>query len=120
MSVYTIHYAYTKPPLSLNQRQEWYVKSKLTRMLRDATRIKSRDIPPLGRCRVTLTWFVVTKHRRDVDNIIPTLKAICDGLVDGDVVEDDTPEFMEKLMPQIVQIPASAGPARFELRIEKI
>jgi crossover junction endodeoxyribonuclease RusA len=120
VTVYTIHYPFTSPPLHGNQRIHYMAKARETRKLRDLTRVKARDIPPLGYCKVSLTWFVVINRRRDVENITPTLKAMCDGLVDADVVDDDTPEFMAKPMPEIVLIPASAGPARFELRIEKI
>jgi crossover junction endodeoxyribonuclease RusA len=35
---------------------------------------------------VPLTWFANTRHRRDADNVVPTLKAACDGLVDAGVV----------------------------------
>jgi crossover junction endodeoxyribonuclease RusA len=120
VTVYTIHFPYTSPPLTLNQRLNRYAKASTTRQLRDLTRIKARDIPPLGHCMVLLTWFVTDKTRRDVDNIVATLKVMCDGLVDADVVEDDTPYFMKKLMPEIVLIPKTDGPARLELRIEKI
>lgn len=33
------------------------------------------------------------------DNLVPTLKAAADGLVDAGVVRDDTPDLMTKVMP---------------------
>lgn len=62
---------------------------------------RATHIPELGRCRVRLTWFVNTRYRRDADNIVSTLKAACDGLVDAGIVPDDTPGLMAKLMPVI-------------------
>lgn len=48
------------------------------------------------------------KRRRDADNIVPTLKPLCDALAKGTVkhpgygiVEDDTPDQMIKKMPVI-------------------
>ena len=82
--------------------------------------VAAHRIPPLGRCEVTLTWFVVTKARRDDENPVPSLKAWCDGLVDAGVVEDDTSEFMVKNMPIIQWIDKKTDVAHMELRIEKI
>lgn len=68
---------------------------------------------PLGldRVRVQLVWYVPDRRRRDVDNLWMTLKALADGLTadggkggeyDWPVVEDDTPDQMEKPAPRIV------------------
>lgn len=114
----TLHFAYASPPLHANQRLHWAQKKNLTKRVRAETAIKARDaqIPALGTCTVTLTWHVNTTHRRDADNIVPTLKAMCDGLVDAGVVEDDTPNFMHKIMPIIAYEKGCV--ARMELRIE--
>lgn len=71
---------------------------------------RKANIPPLTKCRVQLTWYVPDKIRRDVDNLAWTLKPLCDALagtkpMDWKIVDDDTPEFMEKLMPDIVYRP---------------
>ena len=47
-------------------------------------------------------WIVTDARKRDEDNVVPTLKALCDGLVDAGVVADDTPRYMVKHMPKIV------------------
>lgn len=44
---------------------------------------------------------VADRRKRDEDNVVPTLKALCDGLVDAKVVKDDTPQYMVKNMPVI-------------------
>lgn len=65
----------------------------------------------LTRIRVQLVWYVSDRRRRDTDNLWMLLKSVCDAMTpagkqgqptDWPVVEDDTPEFMEKPEPQIV------------------
>ena len=106
---------YPRPPLTANQRLHWRRKADLTRAIRTATALLARRIPALKDCDVTLTWFVTDHIRRDADNLVPTLKAMCDGLVDADVAPDDTPELMTKHMPAIVYDPA--GVARMVLTV---
>lgn len=118
--IYTLVFQYERPPLTANQRLQWYVKARLTKQVRGETMEKADHIGHLGKCRVSLTWHVTDRRRRDVDNIVPTLKAMCDGLVDAGVVEDDEPQFMEKVMPAIELIPKEFGPAYMTLKVEKI
>jgi hypothetical protein len=71
---------------------------------------KAAKIPRMDRCRVLLTWHVGDLIARDVDNLVWSLKPICDALSsdkkpsDHRVVRDDTPAFMEKPMPAIVYV----------------
>jgi crossover junction endodeoxyribonuclease RusA len=120
VTVYKVAFQYPSPPLTSNQRLHWRQKATLTAAIRTTTRFYARDIPPLGKCSVGLTWYVTDKRRRDADNVVPTLKAMCDGLVDALVVVDDTPDLMTKFMPEIVRMPKEDGPAFMELRIEKL
>src|SRR5690554_5471579 len=113
----TIRFAYATPPLTANQRMHWRQKAEITKTVRAVTALKAARIPALGKCRVTLTWVVTTKRRRDADNIVPTLKAMCDGLVDAGIVADDTPDLMEKVMPVIYY--TTPGLACMTLRIEQ-
>jgi crossover junction endodeoxyribonuclease RusA len=103
--IFTLRYDYTRPPLTMNQRIHWRTRAKLTKDIRVATCVLARRIPDLGRCTVALTWYVTDRRVRDADNLVPTLKAMCDGLVDAGVARDDRPEYMHKLMPEIVLIP---------------
>ena len=118
--VATIFFPYPSPPITANQRLHWRAKARLTKEVRTLAAHRASGVYPMGKCRVTLTWIVTTSHRRDADNVVPTLKAMCDGLVDAGVVTDDTPDLMEKLMPVIVKVPKDQGPARMELRVERI
>ncbi len=57
------------------------------------------DTIPWKKARVTPVLFHKTKRRRDSDNAIAMLKPIYDGIVDAGVVQDDTPEYMERAEP---------------------
>lgn len=91
--------------MTLNQRMHWAVKARLTKDVRLIAKVKARGIPDLERCSVELVWFVTDKRRRDADNPVLTLKALCDGLVDAEIVPDDTPEYMTKLPVRIEYVP---------------
>jgi len=102
MSDHVLFFGWQTPPLTENQRwSHWSRKAEVVRDVRATTRLWGRSLRDSGRVEVTLTWVVADRRRRDADNIIPTLKALCDGLVDAGVVKDDTPEFMVKHMPII-------------------
>jgi len=107
-----------RPPLTSNQRMHWAHKAKITKEVRNVAFMLARDVPFLACIEVTLTWVVTSNRRRDEDNIVPTLKALCDGLVDADIVPDDTPEFMRKHMPRIRLEPGNT--AHFELTITEL
>lgn len=116
----TLVFNHRRPMLTANQRMSWQQKARVTRVVRNLASFKSREakLHQLGRCRVTLTWFVATRARRDADNIVPTLKAMCDGLVDAEVVVDDVPALMDKVMPRIVY--ELGGLPRLELLVEQL
>lgn len=117
MTTYCLDFDYPSPPLTSNQRFHWAKKKDITRNVRALTEAKAQilDIPELAHANVELHWFVNTKHRRDVDNVVPTLKAMCDGLVDAGIVPDDTPEYMTKWMP-FIHYAADSAP-RMTLRV---
>ena len=114
----TFTFPWRTPPLSANHRMHWAVKARTTRDVRSATAWACRKFPDVERIEVSLVWVVGDKRRRDVDNIVPTLKAMCDGLVDVGIVDDDIPELMFKHMPVIRY--EQGGTPRFELTIKEI
>lgn len=116
MTELTMPLSFTRPPLSMNQRMHWAQKAKLTKTIRHeaATRARAMRWGPYPHVTVTLHYRPRDKRRRDADNIVPVLKALCDGLVDAKVVTDDTPDLMTKTMPTIH--PAE-GPAAMWLTI---
>ncbi len=116
MTAYTFPWA--SPPLTSNQRMHWARKAKITAQVRDTAALACRRFGPAERVEVSLSWIVRTKHRRDADNIVPTLKALCDGLVDAGIVPDDTPEYMVKRMP-VIEYDPTAQP-RMVLHVERL
>lgn len=106
-----------RPPLSLNGREHWAVKARIAKELRLIARVKCRGIPDLGRCRVTLVWYVNDRRRRDEDNPVATLKPLADGVTDAGVVADDTHDLMQKrvLIEHVSKTVRAAGIA---LRVE--
>ncbi|WP_350347221.1 hypothetical protein ABIQ69_11330 [Agromyces sp. G08B096] len=97
----TFVFPWAKAPLSMNQRLHKMAEARIIADLRHLMHAKARHIPELDRCEVRLVWFVNTRRRRDDENIVATLKPLCDGLVDAEVVPDDTRAYMVKHMPEI-------------------
>lgn len=95
----------SKVDLSLNSRMHHMTKAKLTKEWRAWACDMAARLPYLGRVQVVMTWLVNDKRRRDEDNLVLILKAVCDGLVDAGLVYDDTHREMVKLMPRIVTVP---------------
>lgn len=101
---YTLELPYSKPPLSMNDRMHWRKKNGLTQHIRGTTAALARAAKLATGCKhvtVCLHYRPRDKRRRDADNLMPVLKAACDGLVDHGLVADDTPDLMSKLMPVI-------------------
>lgn len=97
----SVTFDWARPPLSMNYRLHRMQEAKLTATVRAAAAEAFRGFGPLSRVEVTMTWWVKDKRRRDDENPVATLKALCDGLVDAGVVPDDTHEYMVKHMPVI-------------------
>lgn len=116
----TWRFDWPKAPLSLNHRMHRMQEAGIVKRLRGDMHALARHIPELGRCEVRLVWYVTTNHRRDEENIVPVLKALCDGLVDAEIVADDVPKYMRKLMPEIVKIDKRADVAHFEFTVKEL
>lgn len=107
---------WTSPPLSLNSREHWAHKARVTQQVRTTTAWLCNGLGRANRVRVTLTYIPRDSRRRDADNLVATYKPICDGIVDAGVVTDDDPLHMVKVMPHIA--PADPNDPRMELTIE--
>lgn len=115
----TLYLPFEKPPLNANQRLHWAKKAQLTREIRDATRLLAVSAKlPKGATHLDVEMVVTpkTRARRDADNLVPTLKAACDGLVDYGIVPDDTPQWMTKHMPVIADAKPNDPGVALELR----
>lgn len=100
--VWTLQLPLTRP-LSLNDRDNRFVKARRVRELRTAVMLlaKQAGIPPCARVGAELHYAPRDDRHRDRDNLVATLKPIHDGLVDAGVVPDDTPDFVESPWPEI-------------------
>lgn len=101
---WVIRLPWTTPPLTANQRHgHWAKKAAIVRTVRGTSCVLARQhrIPSAAAIRVTLTYHPRRDGRRDAENLVDTLKALCDGLVDAGIVPDDTPDLMVKDMPHI-------------------
>lgn len=79
--------------INLNQRLHWAEKARLTRAWRNAAKqfATNADLPKgVGRVHITAHIIKSTSRQYDVHNLMPTLKACVDGLVDYGLIEDDT------------------------------
>ncbi len=82
--------AWTKPPLTGNDRGHTRY-SPFTRIKGEAqVAIRAANVDPVPGAVVTLHWLIPTKGRRDSDNLNPTLKACLDALVAEGVLPDDS------------------------------
>ena len=116
----TFRFEWTKAPLSLNYRLHRMAEAKVVKELRSMMQAKARHIPFMTRCEVSLTWYVNDRRRRDDENPVATLKALCDGLVDAEVVADDTAEFMVKHMPRIIYVNKLTDRAHFLFTVTEL
>lgn len=98
MQTWVITLPYERPPLNLNQRHHWTVRSRITKQIREqgGWLMRAAHIPPLRNATVGLNWTVPDRRRRDTDNPILTLKPLADAMVDAGILPDDTPEFVTK------------------------
>jgi len=117
--IHEIGLPFKKPPLSMNDRMHHMQRHRITQELRLVGRVKARTLPDMERCRITLVWYVNTKHRRDTINLMATLKPLVDGIVDAEVVADDDYTRVDTNV-QIVYRPKSEGLACMVLRVEEI
>lgn len=102
-----------KPLLTMNQRRHHFAVARDVKVLRQAAAflMRKHHVPRnQSHVVVSLHYTPRDNRRRDADNLVPTLKALCDGIVDAGIVADDTPTYMTKHMPVIT--PADKDPKR--------
>ncbi|MPZ66192.1 MAG: hypothetical protein GEU83_11985 [Pseudonocardiaceae bacterium] len=103
MTKHVITLEWTSPPLSLNDRHDRWTHAKIVDSIRLAAGwlAKAARLGRYTHVTVTLHYRPRDGRRRDADNLVATLKPLCDGLVDAGLVTDDDPVRMSKRMPEI-------------------
>lgn len=104
--------------LNLNQRTHWAAKAKLTKAWRGmAYAVAVCSLLPKGLDRVHIIAHITkpTARQYDVHNLMPTLKACVDGLVDYGLIPDDTNKHL--IGPDLRQ--GGKGPAAVIITISQ-
>lgn len=78
--------------LTSNQRLHWAPKGERTKALRQAARARAGwcCATQFNRAHIVVTVGWPDKRRRDVHNLMPTIKACIDGFVDAGLIPDDS------------------------------
>ncbi len=95
---FRLEYPPGTPLFNVNSREHWTKRAKITKDLRELTRVLAKDIPPMGAIRVRATFFSPDNRRRDAPNVLYfSSKACIDGLVDCHVIVDDNDNYLKSL-----------------------
>lgn len=78
-----------KTRISMNDRLHPHARANRTKWWRQAAARAGVNVPGIEWGRVVIFFRFPTNHRREVNNLMPTSKAIVDGLVDAGVFPDD-------------------------------
>lgn len=97
---WTLHLPMNRP-LSLNGREHWRVKADKTAQVRRAVIVLARveQVPRMQRASVVLHYVPRDRRRRDALNLVATLKACEDGIVDARCLPDDCEPWLTPSMP---------------------
>lgn len=97
------HYKLTIPRgemLNANDRLHWAQKAKRSRMIRNLaqahamTRLTRNPDGVLDRAHIVVYVAWPDRRRRDVHNVMPTVKAAVDGFVDAGLIPDDSDQHL--------------------------
>lgn len=101
---------------TLNTRRSKLYDGGSIKAWRDAAGWAAREakVPKLVKPVVRLHFFPGDNRHRDAVNLALVHKACVDGLVDVGVIEDDTPDHLDDMMPAIHR---GKGGRRWELHV---
>ena len=51
---------------------------------------QGRPAIPYAKAHITITWVAKDKRRRDIDNFMSSMKGYIDGLVEAELIADDS------------------------------
>jgi len=83
--------------INSNYRNGWRRAAQLTKSWRELAHwyAKAEKLPTgLARVHIEATLQFRDNRRRDVHNLMPTLKAVVDGLVDYGLIPDDSTRYL--------------------------
>jgi crossover junction endodeoxyribonuclease RusA len=85
--------------LSMNGREHWARRAKLTRLWRAAakTHAQRARLPRLDRAAITCLVHRSDRRKADAHNRAATVKCVIDGLVDAGVLDDDADAYLSQV-----------------------
>jgi crossover junction endodeoxyribonuclease RusA len=113
VSTYLVSLPWQRPPLSGNRtRGNPRARAKEVERAKGEAQwaIRAARLPKLAGAEITLCFRVADRHRRDADNLAPTLKVCQDALVAEDVLPDDSWVHVPSATCRIYP-PTTEGPA---------
>lgn len=89
------------------RRMHWRAQAARVKTWREYAYLAALEsrVPACGRIEVELIGQAPDRRIRDESNLMPTMKACVDGLVDAGVVPGDDKRYVRELMPRIVEPP---------------
>ncbi len=127
VTTYRLDLPWTKPPLSMNDRRNHFAHARIVKQIRNTVHLLAIAAHLPRDCEhvtVQLHYAPRDERRRDTDNLVATLKPMCDALAKGTtahpgygLVEDDTPMWMSKPEP-IIHPKTGTGVGEMWLEIE--
>ena len=98
--------------LTANQRLHHHQRAKVVKILRRAAAMAaaSQGAAKLGRAHIVVHVAWPDRRRRDVHNVMPTVKACVDGFVDFGMLPDDDDHHL--IGPDLRVDPELSGVAR--------
>lgn len=101
--------------INMERTKHWSWRSKRVKAWRLRTFHEAREmgLGPMPAATVSVTLPFDRRARRDPSNYLPAVKAIVDGLVDGGIWPDDTPEYVSVAEPTL----AVGGPVKVRITV---
>jgi len=82
------------PDLNPNKRHHWTHLAKAKSAAKDEAialvREQGKPVTPYAKAHIIITWLSKDKRRRDPDNLFASMKPYIDGLVEAELIADDS------------------------------
>ena len=82
------------PDLNPNKRLHWAKLAKAKSIARAVAMglvlEQGRPTIPYAKAHITITWVAKDKRARDLDNLMSSMKGYIDGLVEAELIADDS------------------------------
>ena len=81
-----------------NSNSHFYIRSRVRREQHEQmlgyVLEQGRPDTPFEKAHITITWRAKDKRKRDIDNLLSAMKGSIDGLVEADVLVDDSAKHL--------------------------